>query len=76
MILAHRMVCQPSKSDLMRLASRVLICRGSPEIEFEIGKKVDKNSLFFVNPAISNAMRLAPSGQILTFDPPFDAPGS
>ena len=44
-------------------------------IEFVIGKIDDKNLLFFGNSNISNKMRSTPSGQISTFDPPFDAPG-
>ena len=42
LILAHRMAGQTSNSDRMRPISSVLKCRGWPEIEFQISKKVDK----------------------------------
>ena len=38
-------------------------------------KTLTKNHLFG-NFVISSAVRSTPSGKILTFDPPFDAPGS
>ena len=76
LILAHRMVGQTSKSDRMRPISWVLKCRGWPEIEFEISKKVDKKTFYFVNSAFSNVMRSAPKSQTPTFDPPLDASGS
>ena len=39
-------------------------------------KDVDRKSLFFGNSDFSNSMRSAPSGQISTFDPAFDATGT
>ena len=71
--MAHRMVGQTSKFDLMRPISSQLKCRGWPEIEFEISKKVDKKTFYFVNSAFSNVMRSAPKSQTPTFDSPLDA---
>ena len=76
LILAHRMAGQTSKSDLMRQIWWVLKCREWPDIEFEITKKVDKKTFYFVNSAFSNVMRSAPKSQTPTFDPPLDASGS
>ena len=76
MILAHRMVGQTSKSERLRPISSRLKCRGWPEIEFEISKKVDKKTFYFVNSAFSNVMRSAPKSQTPTFGPPLDASGS
>ena len=75
LILAHRMVGQTSTSDLMRPTSWVLKCRGWPEIEFEISKKLTQKHCF-VSSAFSNVLRSVPKSQTPTFDPPLDASGS
>ena len=69
------MVGQTSKADPLGPTYWALNWRGCPIIEIGIYKIVDKKFLFFGNSNISNKMRSTPSGQISTFDPPFDAPG-
>ena len=70
------MAGQTLKSDPIRPISWVLKCRDRPETEFEISKKVDKKTFYFVYSAFSNVMRSVPKSQTPTFDPPLDASGS
>ena len=76
LILAYPTVGETSKPEHLEPISSHFKCSGCSVIGFVIEKNVDKKISLFGNSAISNVMRPTPSGQILTFDPPFDATGS